>query len=72
MNPHLLKDLTERGLWSDGMKNQLIAHNGSIQVERHPETEEAHLLYIINYILVAKTYILQGILDLPTGHSGDP
>ncbi|CAG02916.1 unnamed protein product, partial [Tetraodon nigroviridis] len=34
VNPHLLKDLTERGLWSDGMKNQLIAHNGSIQVER--------------------------------------
>lgn len=33
MNPHLLKDLTERGLWSDGMKNQLIAHNGSIQVD---------------------------------------
>ncbi|XP_061753678.1 ribonucleoside-diphosphate reductase large subunit-like isoform X2 [Nerophis ophidion] len=32
VNPHLLKDLTERGLWSDDMKNQLIAHNGSIQV----------------------------------------
>ncbi|XP_008331358.1 ribonucleoside-diphosphate reductase large subunit-like [Cynoglossus semilaevis] len=31
VNPHLLKDLTERGLWSDRMKNQLIAHNGSIQ-----------------------------------------
>ncbi|XP_029704057.1 ribonucleoside-diphosphate reductase large subunit-like isoform X2 [Takifugu rubripes] len=31
VNPHLLKDLTERGLWSDAMKNQLIAHNGSIQ-----------------------------------------
>lgn len=33
VNPHLLKDLTERGLWSDSMKNQLIAHNGSVQVE---------------------------------------
>ncbi|XP_077402729.1 ribonucleoside-diphosphate reductase large subunit-like [Vanacampus margaritifer] len=31
VNPHLLKDLTERGLWSDDMKNQLIAQNGSIQ-----------------------------------------
>uniref|UniRef100_A0A8B9HMV2 Ribonucleoside-diphosphate reductase n=1 Tax=Astyanax mexicanus TaxID=7994 RepID=A0A8B9HMV2_ASTMX len=31
VNPHLLKDLTERGLWSEDMKNQLIAHNGSIQ-----------------------------------------
>ena len=28
----MLKDLTERGLWSDDMKNQLIAHGGSIQV----------------------------------------
>lgn len=32
VNPHLLKDLTERGLWNEEMKNQLIAHNGSIQV----------------------------------------
>lgn len=32
VNPHLLKDLTERGLWNEDMKNQLIAQNGSIQV----------------------------------------
>ena len=32
MNQHLLKDLTERGLWSDDLKNELIASNGSIQV----------------------------------------
>lgn len=32
VNPHLLKDLTERGLWNEDMKNQLIAHTGSIQV----------------------------------------
>uniref|UniRef100_A0A8C1SBH7 Ribonucleoside-diphosphate reductase n=1 Tax=Cyprinus carpio TaxID=7962 RepID=A0A8C1SBH7_CYPCA len=31
VNPHLLKDLTERGLWNEEMKNQLIAQNGSIQ-----------------------------------------
>ncbi|XP_004076524.1 ribonucleoside-diphosphate reductase large subunit [Oryzias latipes] len=31
VNPHLLKDLTERGLWNEDMKNQLIAQNGSIQ-----------------------------------------
>ncbi|KAJ7427655.1 ribonucleotide reductase catalytic subunit M1 [Willisornis vidua] len=31
VNPHLLKDLTERGLWNEEMKNQIIAHNGSIQ-----------------------------------------
>ncbi|KAK3741577.1 hypothetical protein QZH41_012525, partial [Actinostola sp. cb2023] len=31
VNHHLLKDLTEMGLWNDDMKNQLIANNGSIQ-----------------------------------------
>ncbi|GCB75022.1 hypothetical protein scyTo_0019711, partial [Scyliorhinus torazame] len=30
-NPHLLKDLTEQGLWSEEMKNQIISQNGSIQ-----------------------------------------
>ncbi len=31
MNHHLLRDLTELELWDDEMKNQLIAHNGSVQ-----------------------------------------
>ncbi|KAJ3350492.1 Ribonucleoside-diphosphate reductase large subunit [Entophlyctis luteolus] len=31
VNPHLLKDLTELGLWSDSMKNRIIAENGSVQ-----------------------------------------
>ncbi|KAI5793226.1 ribonucleotide reductase [Geopyxis carbonaria] len=31
VNPWLLKDLVEMGLWSDGMKNRIIAANGSIQ-----------------------------------------
>lgn len=31
MNHHLLRDLTERDLWNDDMKLQLIANNGSIQ-----------------------------------------
>ncbi|NWR24453.1 RIR1 reductase, partial [Emberiza fucata] len=38
VNPHLLKDLTERGLWNEEMKNQIIAHNGSIQV--HPGVKD--------------------------------
>uniref|UniRef100_A0A668AM52 Ribonucleoside-diphosphate reductase n=1 Tax=Myripristis murdjan TaxID=586833 RepID=A0A668AM52_9TELE len=37
VNPHLLKDLTERGLWNEEMKNKLIAHNGSIQVQEIPD-----------------------------------
>ncbi len=32
VNHHLLKDLTDRGLWDETMKQRLIANNGSIQV----------------------------------------
>ena len=32
VNKHLLKDLLERGLWTDEIRNQIIAHNGSVQV----------------------------------------
>jgi hypothetical protein len=31
VNKHLLKDLVDRGLWNDHMKNLLIAENGSVQ-----------------------------------------
>merc|ERR1711865_122985 len=31
VNRHLLKDLIARGLWSDDMRMQLVAHNGSVQ-----------------------------------------
>ncbi|KAI3631095.1 hypothetical protein MIR68_010585 [Amoeboaphelidium protococcarum] len=31
VNPHLLKDLTDMGLWNDSMKNRIIADSGSIQ-----------------------------------------
>ncbi|KAI8618802.1 ribonucleotide reductase [Chytriomyces sp. MP71] len=31
VNPHLLKDLTELGLWNETMKNRIIAENGSVQ-----------------------------------------
>ncbi|CAG0897349.1 unnamed protein product [Darwinula stevensoni] len=38
VNQHLLKDLTDLGIWSEDMKNQLIAANGSIQdIEQIPE-----------------------------------
>lgn len=32
VNPHLLKDLTDRDLWDDDLKNEIIANRGSIQV----------------------------------------
>lgn len=31
VNPWLLKDLVDRGLWSDNMKNRIIAEGGSVQ-----------------------------------------
>jgi len=31
VNQHLLKDLSDRGLWNDDLKNEIISHNGSIQ-----------------------------------------
>jgi ribonucleoside-diphosphate reductase alpha chain len=31
VNKHLLKDLVQRGLWDNSMKNRIIAANGSIQ-----------------------------------------
>lgn len=32
VNKHLLRDLVEMGLWSEDMKNKLIAANGSVQM----------------------------------------
>lgn len=38
VNPHLLKDLTDRDLWDEEMKNEIIANNGSVQnVSRIPD-----------------------------------
>ena len=31
MNPHLLKDLSDSGLWNEDLKNRIISENGSIQ-----------------------------------------
>jgi len=31
VNRHLLRDLIDRGLWTEDMRMQLIAHNGSVQ-----------------------------------------
>ncbi|CAN0200739.1 unnamed protein product [Laminaria digitata] len=31
VNKHLLRDLTQRGLWTAGVRNQIIADQGSVQ-----------------------------------------
>jgi ribonucleoside-diphosphate reductase alpha subunit len=44
VNQHLLRDLMERGLWTESIRNQIIAHNGSVQ--RIPEIpDDLKLLY---------------------------
>ncbi|OQR78136.1 ribonucleoside-diphosphate reductase large subunit isoform 1 [Tropilaelaps mercedesae] len=43
VNHHLLKDLTELGLWSEAMRNELVAYNGSVQKLNIPE--DLKLLY---------------------------
>lgn len=32
VNQHLLHDLTRLGLWDADLKNELVAHNGSVAV----------------------------------------
>jgi hypothetical protein len=50
VNPHLLKDLTERALWNDDMKNQLIANNGSVQVMTQPTTPHFRFRGIVSTV----------------------
>jgi ribonucleoside-diphosphate reductase alpha subunit len=43
VNRHLLKDLIKRGLWTDEMRMQLIAHNGSVlQLDVPKEIKELY------------------------------
>ncbi|XP_069748362.1 ribonucleoside-diphosphate reductase large subunit isoform X1 [Narcine bancroftii] len=59
VNPHLLKDLTERGLWTEDMKNQIIAQNGSIQaIEEIPDDLKS--LYKTVWEISQKTIIKMG------------
>lgn len=56
VNKHLLKDLNNLGLWSDEMKNAMIANNGSIQaIEGIPQ--ELKDLYKTSWEIKGKTLI---------------
>jgi ribonucleotide reductase alpha subunit len=38
VNPHLVQDLVDLGLWNSSVKNALIGHNGSVQnINQIPE-----------------------------------
>ena len=56
INKHLLKDLNDLGLWSDDMKNAMIANNGSIQsINGIPDDLKA--LYKTSWEISGKTLI---------------
>jgi len=56
INKHLLKDLNELGLWSEEMKNAMIANNGSVQsIEGIPQ--ELKDLYKTAWEIKGKTLI---------------
>merc|ERR1712084_34466 len=43
VNRHLLRDLIQRGLWTEDMRMQLIAHNGSVQrLDLPPDIKELY------------------------------
>ncbi|KAF9923811.1 Ribonucleoside-diphosphate reductase large subunit [Linnemannia zychae] len=56
VNPWLLKDLVDRGLWNDTLKNQIMAENGSIQ--RIPNIpDDLKLLYRTTWEISQKAII---------------
>lgn len=56
VNHHLLRDLTEIGLWDDDMKNEIISNGGSVQaIERIPK--EIRELYKTVWEISQKTVI---------------
>lgn len=58
VNQHLLRDLTERNLWNDDIKNAIIAANGSIQnIQEIPE--EIRALYKTVWEISQKVVIQQ-------------
>merc|ERR1711994_379996 len=58
VNQHLLRDLTELGVWSEELKNKLISANGSIQqIEEIPQ--EIRDLYKTVWEISQKTVIRQ-------------
>ncbi|CAI2164025.1 5729_t:CDS:2, partial [Funneliformis geosporum] len=56
VNPWLLKDLVELGLWNDQMKNRIIADNGSIQ-KASGIPEELKALYKTTWEISQKVII---------------
>jgi ribonucleoside-diphosphate reductase alpha subunit len=58
VNPHLLKELTDRGLWDPAMKNRILAAQGSVQgIEEIP----AHIREVYKTVWELK---MRSIIDM--------
>ena len=57
-NPHLVRDLKRRGLWSRDLMNQIVAHQGSLQnIEALKDHVDIKNLYKTVYEMSVKTLI---------------
>ncbi|OMJ79867.1 hypothetical protein SteCoe_20010 [Stentor coeruleus] len=63
LNPHLVKDLIERNLWTHDIKNKIIAHNGSVQGV-HEVPNDLKILYKTVWEIPQKT-----LIDMAIGRS---
>ncbi|CAG9321193.1 unnamed protein product [Blepharisma stoltei] len=64
LNPHLVKDLIERGQWTHNVKNKIIANNGSVQ-ELHEISADLRKLYKTIWEVPQRTLIDMAITRMP-------
>ncbi|OMJ90074.1 hypothetical protein SteCoe_7656 [Stentor coeruleus] len=64
LNPHLVKDLIEKGLWTHEIKNKIIAQNGSVQAV-HEIPNDIKVLYKTVWEIPQKTLIDMAIIRSP-------
>ena len=64
LNPHLVKDLIEKNLWTHEVKNKIIANNGSVQAI-HEIPADLKLLYKTVWEIPQKTLIDMAVARSP-------
>ena len=64
LNPHLVKDLIDKGLWTHDIKNKIIANNGSVQLI-HDIPQDLKLLYKTIWEIPQKTLIDMAVSRSP-------
>ena len=69
VNDHLLKDLTELGLWNPDMKNRLMYENGSIQVRLSPDDQSCFTVLSLFCRTSKRFLITSKLCTRPSGKS---